>query len=68
MNKSAGNSRQRDSQCKGPEAQLCLVHLRNSAEASVAGAKGARMTVGGYDGREVMRPCRPREDSGFCSE
>lgn len=44
------------------------MHLNNSAEASVAGAKGSRVTAGGHEGREVMRPCRPQEDFGFCSE
>lgn len=36
---SGGNSRQRGSQYKGPEAGLCLVSLGISEEAIVAGAR-----------------------------
>lgn len=31
-----------NSQCKGPEAALCLTCLKNSEEAAVAGRKGVR--------------------------
>ena len=44
------NSRQKDSQCKGPEAGPCLVHLRNVKKATQLNEPGCQ--------REEMRAGR----------
>lgn len=36
------HSRQKEEQCKGPEAGVSLVRARNREEAGVAGAEGVR--------------------------
>lgn len=49
-----GNSRRREGQREGPEADLGPGALRDDTEASAAAAVWARLTVGGHEAREVI--------------
>lgn len=63
----------KNSECKGPGAEVCFIHLKNSGEARVAGAEG--WVAGGGEAR-WSRASRPavvtvvstaeKENTGGC--